>query len=117
MPLFARWRSLSALPARRGRDAAPGVYELADEGKTLLYIGQSAKDVPNRIRQHLQKEGCIQTRARYWRYSYSRVPQAEEAEHLARYAAQNDLSLPPCNRANQRVRDAAQRYNERSRSQ
>ena len=116
MPLFARWRSLSALPARRGRDAQPGVYELADADKALLYIGQSAKDVPNRIRQHLQKEGCIRERAQYWRYSYSRMPQAEEAEHLARYAAHRDGGLPPCNRSGQQLRDTTRRYNERSRS-
>lgn len=115
MSLFARWRSLSALPTRRGRDAQPGVYELADADRTLLYIGQSAKDVPNRIRQHLQKEGCIRERAVYWRYSYSRMPQAEEAEQLARYAARHG-GLPPCNRSGQQLRDAARRYNERSRS-
>ncbi len=115
MPLFARWRKLAALPARRGRDAAPGVYELADEDKTLLYIGQSAKDVPNRIRQHLQKNPCIRERACYWRFSYSRVPQAEEADHLERYKAQHG-GLPPCNRAGQQVRDATRRFNERSRS-
>lgn len=114
MPLFARWRRLTALPARRGRDAAPGVYELADEDKTLLYIGQSAKDVPNRIRQHLQKNHCIRERACYWRFSYSRIPQAEEADHLARYTAQHG-ELPPCNRTSQQRRDAARRYRERSR--
>ena len=115
MPLFARWRRLTALPARRGRDAAPGVYELADADKALVYIGQSAKDVPNRIRQHLQKNPCIQERACYWRFIYSRIPQAEEADHLARYAARYG-GLPPCNRTGQRTRDAVKRYQERSRS-
>lgn len=115
MPLFARWRRLSALPPRRGRDALPGVYELADAEKTLLYIGQSAKDVPNRIRQHLQNNQCIRERVLYWRFTYSRIPQAEEADHLARYTAQRG-ALPPCNRSGQQLRDATRRYRERSRS-
>ena len=113
MPLFARWRKLSALPPRRGRDAQPGVYELADENKTLIYIGQSAKDVPNRIRQHLQKSACIKERVVYWRYSYSRMPRAEEAKQIRRYALQHG-DLPICNCATPLPRDVARRYRERS---
>ena len=113
MPLFARWRKLSALPKRRGRDAMPGVYELADEDKKLIYIGQSAKDVPNRIRQHLQKSACIKERVVYWRYSYSRMPQAEEAEQLQKYVARQG-DLPICNRATPLPRNLARRYRERS---
>src|SRR5690606_24484894 len=41
MPILARWRPLANLPAPRGRDAMPGVYELADAEKNLVYIGQS----------------------------------------------------------------------------
>jgi len=55
MPISARWRKLENLPPKQGRDAMPGVYELADEDKSIIYIGQSKTDVPNRIRQHLQK--------------------------------------------------------------
>jgi excinuclease UvrABC nuclease subunit len=115
VPISARWRRLTALPPPRGRDAQPGVYELADAGKTLIYIGQSAKDVPNRIRQHLGKNPCITERAVYWRSRYSRVPQTEEAALLADYQQRHE-ALPPCNRANQRVRDTKKRYLERSRS-
>ena len=114
MPIQARWRHLDALPPRRGRDAQPGVYELADAHKRVIYIGQSAKDVPNRIRQHLGKNMCVTQEAVYWRSRYSRVPQADEAALLAHYQAKNE-ALPPCNRAAQRERDAAKRYLERSR--
>ena len=114
MPLFSPWRRLASLPPRRGRDAQPGVYELADEEKTLLYIGQSAKDAPNRIRQHLQKSVCIKEKACYWRYSYSRIPQAEEAEQLRRYQFKHG-DLPPCNRATPLARNEERRYKERSR--
>ena len=113
MPISARWRRLDALPLARGRDAEPGVYELADERKQVIYIGQSAKDVPNRIRQHLSKNVCITTTAVYWRSRYSRVPRSEEAALLAEYLRKYE-ALPPCNRATQRVRDAQKRYNERS---
>jgi len=113
MPIAARWRKLEALPPKRGRDAMPGVYELADENKQVIYIGQSAKDVPNRIRQHLQTPRIAQ-RLIYWRYRYSRVPQAEEAALLTAYTARHG-ALPPCNRATQRTRDARRRYLERSR--
>jgi len=91
----------------------PGVYELADADKQVIYIGQSARDVPNRIRQHLQQRSCIAGRAVYWRYAYSRVPQAEEAEHIITYFGSQG-KLPPCNRATPRLRDALRRYRERS---
>lgn len=116
MPISARWRSLGRLPAPRGRDAMPGVYELADGDKRVIYVGQSARDVPNRIRQHLQKTPCIRERALYWRYRYSRVPQAEEAALLGSYAEAHG-ELPPCNRATPLRRDARRRYGERSRSE
>jgi len=114
VPIQARWRRLDALPPRRGRDAEPGVYELADAHKRVIYIGQSAKDVPNRIRQHLSKNACIMQEAVYWRSRYSRVPQADEAALLAHYTARYE-ALPPCNRAAQRERDAERRFLERSR--
>lgn len=63
----------------------PGVYELADEEKRVIYIGQSARDVPGRIRQHLSRAGCVRERAAFWRYQFSRVPQSEEADLLAAY--------------------------------
>lgn len=115
MPIQARWRRLEALPPKRGRDAQPGVYELADAHKQVIYIGQSARDVPNRIRQHLGKQSCVTERAVYWRSRYSRVPQAEEAALLAHYQAKYE-ALPPCNRAQGRQRDEKKRYLERSRS-
>lgn len=115
MPLFKPWRKLDKLPSRRGRDAQPGVYELANEKKQIIYIGQSAKDVPNRIRQHLEKNLCIQQNVVYWRYSYSRVPQSEEAQHIASYR-QREGELPSCNKATPKIRDGQRRYKERSRS-
>lgn len=114
MPIFARWRPLATLPPRRGRDALPGVYELADQAKRVTYVGQSARDVPNRIRQHLERPGCVAERAVYWRMRASRVPQAEEAELLARHRARHG-DLPPCNRARPLERDPLRRYRERSR--
>lgn len=119
MPIAARWRRLDALPPVRGRDALPGVYELADEKRQVIYIGQSAKDVPNRIRQHLavrQEPSCVAAKAVYWRYRYARVPQAEEAALLATYEARFG-ALPPCNRATPRTRDASRRYLERTRGE
>lgn len=115
MPLFKPWRKLSKLPPRRGRDAQPGIYELADERKCIIYIGQSAKDAPNRIRQHLQKSECIREKVVYWRYSYSRVPQSEEARHINIYLMSKG-ELPLCNEATPKVRSLQRRYNERSRS-
>jgi excinuclease UvrABC nuclease subunit len=114
MPIAARWRKLETLPPPRGRDALPGVYELADADKRLIYIGQSARDVPNRIRQHLQKNACVAENIAYWRYRYSRVPQAEEAALLTTYRQRHD-ALPPCNRATPRMRTTLRRYLERSR--
>jgi hypothetical protein len=90
----------------------PGVYELADERRTLIYIGQSARDVPNRLRQHLARPGCIADHAAYWRYRYSRVPQAEEADLLAEHQRRHGR-LPCCNRRAQQQRDAQRRIRER----
>ena len=94
----------------------PGVYELADEEKRIIYIGQSAKDVPNRVRQHLAKNACIAERVAYWRYAYSRVPQADEAAHIGTYRARWG-DLPPCNRATPQTRGVKRRYLERSREE
>ena len=114
MPISGRWRPLKTLPPRRGRDAQPGVYELADKDKVTIYIGQSAKDVPNRIRQHLAKPGCLSDTVVYWRYAPSRVPQADEASLIERFQARHG-SLPRCNRDRPKLRDAKRRYAERSR--
>lgn len=112
MPIAARWRKLASLPPARGRDAQPGVYEIADADRRVIYIGQSARDVPNRIRQHLRRNPCVAERAVYWRSAYSRVPQAEEAELIASYLARHG-ETPPCNRAEPLRRDAGRRYRER----
>jgi hypothetical protein len=114
MPIAARWRRLAALPPPRGREALPGVYELADADKQTIYIGQSARDVPNRIRAHLEHNPCIAGSLSYWRYRFSRVPQAEEAALLAAYRARHG-DLPPCNRAIPQPRNTLRRYQERSR--
>lgn len=113
MPIAARWRAIDNLPAARGRDAMPGVYELADAHKKVIYIGQSAQDVPNRLRQHLARPGCVRDNAVYWRYRYSRVPRAEEAALIAAFETRHGV-LPSCNRAVPRERDAHSRYTERS---
>src|SRR5690625_3971986 len=113
MPIAARWRKLSNLPAPRGRDAMPGVYEIADAKKRTIYIGQSARDVPNRLRQHLARPSCVSERACYWRYEYSRVPQAREAELLAQHL-ELEGKPPPCNRATPQLRNARRRYAERT---
>jgi hypothetical protein len=91
----------------------PGVYEIADLAKRTIYIGQSARDVPNRLRQHLVRNECVRERACYWRYAYSRVPQADEAELLARHRSVHG-GLPECNRGEAVRRDARRRYLERS---
>lgn len=114
MPIAARWRSIDRLPAPRGRDAMPGVYELADGERRVIYIGQSGRDVPNRIRQHLERNGCVSERIAFWRYAHSRIPRSEEARLLAGYAERHGR-LPPCNRGGQLERSPAARYRERSR--
>jgi len=111
--ITARWRRLDRLPAARGRDALPGVYEVADADQRVVYIGQSAIDVPNRLRQHLAAGGCVAERGAYWRMAASRVPQADEARLLAAFEACHGR-LPACNAARPRERGARRRYAERS---
>lgn len=91
----------------------PGVYEIADGEKRTIYIGQSARDVPNRLRQHLARSPCVSDAGRYWRYSYSRIPRAEEARLLSQHQEAYG-ELPRCNRAKPLERDARRRYAERS---
>lgn len=112
MAIAARWRRLDRLPPARGRDAMPGVYELADEQRHTIYVGQSARDVPNRLRQHLASGGCVAATAAFWRYRYSRVPQADEAALLAEYRRRHG-HLPECNRQSPLERDARRRIRER----
>ncbi len=91
----------------------PGVYELANAERSVIYIGQSATDVPNRIRQHLARGGCVAQNVCFWRYAYTAVPQAEEARLLEEYRAANSGALPTCNRATPLPRDARRRASER----
>ena len=93
----------------------PGVYEIADEDKHVIYIGQSARDVPNRIRQHLQAGGCVAERAAWWRCAHSRIPRAHEADLIDAYRADHHGSLPPCNAATPLRRSARGRHLERMR--
>ncbi len=113
MSIAARWRRIDRLPPPRGRDAMPGVYQLADDQKRVIYIGQSATDVPNRLRQHLAAGGEVAALAAYWRMAFSRVPQAQEAELLAEHRRLHG-TVPLCNRATPLERDARRRYLERS---
>ena len=91
----------------------PGVYEIADLEKRIIYIGQSARDVPNRLRQHLTRSPCIAQDGFYWRYAYSRVPRADEARLLSQHQEMHG-ELPTCNRDRPLERDARRRYAERS---
>lgn len=91
----------------------PGVYEIADAVKRVIYIGQSSSDVPNRIRQHLARQGCVAASAQFWRMQFSRVPQADEARLLQAFAASHGC-LPACNTAQPLARDARRRLIERS---
>jgi hypothetical protein len=111
--IFARWRSLARLPAARGRDPFPGVYEIADGDKRVIYVGQSARDVPGRLREHLSGGGCVAERGVYWRAEGSRIPRAREAELLALHRARHG-ELPSCNQVAPLQRDARRRYVERS---
>ncbi len=113
MAITARWRHLDRLPAARGRDAQPGVYEIADVERRVVYIGQSATDVPNRLRQHVAAGGCVAEKAAFWRMAASRVPRADEARLLTQHQARHG-QLPECNRARPLERDAQRRYRERS---
>lgn len=115
MAIAARWRLLERLPPARGRDPLPGVYELADAERRVIYIGMSAVDVPGRLRQHLARPGPLRDQAVYWRYEPSRVPQAREAQLLARHVEQHG-KLPDCNAGRPLERDAQRRYRELSSS-
>lgn len=115
MPIAARWRLLSRLPPTRGRDPLPGVYELADANRRVIYIGMSATDVPSRLKQHLSRPGPVRDRAVYWRQEASRVPAAREAQLLAEFSAKHGR-LPELNRAEPLERDASRRYRELSSS-
>lgn len=114
MPILQRWRPLANLPAKSRREALTGIYELADENKVLIYIGQSATDVPNRIRQHLARSECLKDKVVYWRYAYSSTPQSDEAAHITRYQEKYGM-LPLCNRATPKVRTGQQKLKERAR--
>lgn len=92
----------------------PGVYEIADAEKRTIYIGQSSRDVPGRIRQHLAAGGCVAEHGAWWRMAASRVPQADEADLLATFRDRHG-DQPHCNEARPRQRDATRRWRERSR--
>ena len=88
------------------------MYEVADAERRVIYVGQSARDVPGRLRRHLQSGGCVAQRGVYWRMERTQVPQAQEAALLAAYARTHG-ALPPCNRAQPLERDARRRIVER----
>lgn len=115
MAIAGRWRRIDSLPPGRGRDPMPGVYELADAERRIIYVGMSEKDVPARLKQHLSRPGRLSELAVFWRYEHSRVPQAREAQLLEQYRARYGC-LPECNTFKPLQRDARRRYRELSSS-
>lgn len=93
----------------------PGVYELADAERRIIYIGMSAVDVPGRLKQHLSRPGPLREQAVFWRYESSRIPQAREAQLLAEHVQRHGM-LPACNTGKPLERDARRRYRELSSS-
>ena len=78
--------------------AQPGVYELADVNRELLYIG-CAQEVRDRLQQHLarpQSGECFR-KARYFRVEYADNYVERCDKMMARYASLHQGRFPPCN--------------------
>lgn len=70
MPINGQWWFLATQVAQYEQDQ-PGVYELADEGGNVIYVG-SADKVRRRILEHVNEtqNDCIKRDARRYRVEY-----------------------------------------------
>ena len=71
MPITNQWWTFSESVIQHDHDN-PGVYELGDASKNVVYIG-SSNEVRRRLREHLaaHAQSCIGNRTKFYRIEYT----------------------------------------------
>lgn len=92
---MSQWWSFTENFVRSDRDE-PGVYELGDVNRSMVYIG-STIHIRTRLGQHLAGgDPCIDLNARYYRIDYRHDYVAHERERLLDFQRTHGR-LPHCN--------------------
>ncbi len=96
MPIASEWWSYTHNLVEMERDE-PGVYELGNPGKNVIFIGSSAK-VRTALLEHLGESpgSCIRRYATRYRVEYISTHRKREEELFAEHTKQHG-KLPRCN--------------------
>lgn len=96
MPISAEWWSYTLNLVEMERDA-PGVYELGNPGKNVVFIGRSSK-VRSSLIEHLGESvgSCLRRYATRYRVEYTPTFRKREEELFAEHVKLHG-KLPRCN--------------------
>ena len=92
---FRSWNQQSINILQEG----PGVYELYDENKTLIYIGES-KNMKKRLQNYLDSnfaENPCNRDTKWFKREYNYNHKEREQELLDEYKKAHNGKLPKCN--------------------
>lgn len=119
MPIRKDWSTWNPQANFKDIPGAMGIFEIADEKKTTIYIGFAGGKSPYGMRgelyrifgfppgsekwnwSHPQMEGlpaALKKQAHYYRYEVNHNYYSRWIEDLTRYREDHDLTLPPINR-------------------
>ena len=105
MPIRKIWQSFTTTNVSKLPSNKPGVYELGDRGKQIIYIGGSNSCIKTRLRAHFTDVPS----ARYFRYEISGIPGfdysgiVKESRHAGKYEREKGRK-PQCGTRQPRVK-------------
>lgn len=93
---FSTWKSLDASVVTRIPDS-PGVFEIANLVRTVLFIGAAPDSLATALAAHLEGPNVVHARAGHLYVRYAPTDDVEhmQAEMLARYGERHGGTLPP----------------------
>lgn len=100
MPIKNKWHRLNDPKAVQRVPDKAGVYELGNENKTVIYIGQaSGGRLRERIGDHVNESvnECIKMYAVFFRYRTTRAYIEAERELFREYKERHSGKIPSCN--------------------
>ncbi len=95
-PAFSSWKSLDPAVVTRLPES-PGVFEIANLVRTVLFIGAAPESLATTLTNQLQTPNALHARGGrlYFRYAPTEDAERAQAELLARYGDHHGGTPPP----------------------